>query len=104
MIKIEQDSKQDSERNRNENIPYTYIPEVDKPASIDRRKEGLASRQRLQINISHPPNMHEPSKEHHRERGAVILDEYTDIVLEERARSYYPAEISYYEDEERDDY
>lgn len=102
MIKVEEDRQENGERDREEDVADIDIPEMDEPASVGCREEGLAGGKGLNVDLSHMADVDEAREKHDRQRRAVILDELTDVSLEQAAVSENTAEIAAHEDEQSD--
>jgi hypothetical protein len=81
VVKVEENGKEDGEWDCNEYISYLDIPEMDKPSSVCSGEERFTCRQRAQIDLSHFPDVNKSCEEYHGERGAIVFDENSDIVL-----------------------
>lgn len=100
MVKVEQNSQKNGKRNGKKDVPNTDIPEIHQPVTISGGKEGFAGRQGRNFNISHMANVDESSEENDSQRCPVILEEFADISLEERAVAELSANPSAHEDKQ----
>lgn len=103
VIEPKQNGQEDGKGNGQEDIPDRNVPKVHKPTPIRRGHEGDTSRQHLQIDGLHPANVHKPRKEDEGERGAVVLEEDADVVVEQAAPADTGAEVGDHEDEQGGD-
>jgi len=81
VIEVEEDGEEDGEGDGDEHIAYSDIPEMNKPPSINGRKESLACWQRTEAYIPHLPYVHETREEDDCQGRAIIFNEDPDIVL-----------------------
>lgn len=94
MIEPEQHRQQDPKRQRQEDVADTDLPEPDEPTPFQRRLKRNPGWQILQMDTSHPSNMHEAREKHHRQWRPVILEEDSDLMIKEAAVPQLAADIS----------
>lgn len=81
MIEVEENGKEYGKWYCDEYISYADVPEMNEPSPISGREERFACGQRAQVDLSHLSDVHESREEYDSKRGAVILDEHSDVVL-----------------------
>lgn len=96
MIEIEQNSQKYCEWNGDEDISDTDVPKINKPSSVYGRRERFTGGQHAQTYIRHLADMNEASEENYCQRCAVVLDEHSNIMLEQFARADNPAHVPNY--------
>ena len=102
VVEVEEDCEQDGEGDRDEDIAQADVPEVDEPPSVCGWEEGFAGGQCGERDGGHLADVHEACEEDYGEGGAVVFDENSNVVLEERAGANEAAEVTHGEHEERD--
>lgn len=103
VVEPEQNGQENGKGERCKDLSNTQVPKPDKPVAIASWCEGIASRQHLEIDLCHPPYVHETGEEDEGERGAIVLEEDTNRVSEEAAGAEFAAEVGDHEDEEGGD-
>lgn len=84
MVKVEKDGKKNRERYGDKDIPYTDVPKMHKPASINCWVESSACWQGGEIDIAHLAYVHETCEEDDCKWRTIVLDEHSNVVLEKR--------------------
>lgn len=98
MVEVEQNGQKKGKWNGKEDVSDTDIPEIHQPVTISRGKEGFTGGQGRNFNIPHMANVDESSEENDSQRCTVILQEFADISLEQRAATELSANPSTHED------
>lgn len=99
MIKVKENRQQHGERYRQEYVPDIHIPEINKPAAAESREKSLARGQCFNRYVFHMANVYESRKKHDCKWSAVVLDEFSDISLEEIAFADHATYVGAHEHE-----
>ena len=85
MVEPKQNGQEDSERDGEEDLSHTDIPEMYKPISVLSGMESLACRQGLNMHILHVAVVNEASEEDDCQWCSIVLDEFSHVPVKKVA-------------------
>ncbi|GMG11369.1 unnamed protein product [Aspergillus oryzae] len=91
-----------SERDSEEDITNTKIPEAHQPTTVRRGKEGFTDRESRDAHITHMSEVNKTREEHNGQYGAVVFDELSNPTMEETAFADFTADPATHENQQCD--
>lgn len=85
MVEVEEDSKEDGERDGKEDVANREVPEVDEPASIRGWEKCFARRKRFDRHGLHMSDVNKAREEDDGKRDTIVFDELPNMPLKEIA-------------------
>lgn len=85
MVKVKQDGQKQCERDGEEDVTNTEIPEAHQPATVRCREEGFTDRKSRDAHITHMSKVNKTREEDNGQYGTIIFDELSNPTMEEAA-------------------